>query len=416
MNWRALVNAMSLAMQTIQAHKLRALLTVLGVVMGTGTIIGVGSILTGLDSTIENAIHSFGPNTIMVFKFAFGFRTSGLTGEERTRKPLTYQNAEDIKQHCDACERVSTILLSPAALVGGIIDAKYRGNVIYGVNLQGVGPAYAQGGQVDMHLGRFFTEEEDRRRVPVTVIGADLEHGLFPDGNPIGKEILVDGQEYEVIGSMNKPPASVFGQPDNRVLLPYWTMQKNYPSATENFLSVTALPGQMARAEDQIRVILRVDRRVPYKKPDNFVMSTAEQMVSDFRQITSIVALTMVVLSSVGLLVGGIGVMNIMLVSVTERTKEIGIRKAIGARRSDITLQFLLEAIVLTGLGGLAGLTFGWLVSLLTRVIFPGLPTSVPLWAAALGLIVSAGTGLFFGIWPATKAARLDPVEALRYE
>ncbi len=163
-------------------------------------------------------------------------------------------------------------------------------------------------------------------------------------------------------------------------------------------------------------MILRVDRRVPYSKPDNFAISTAEQMVSDFRQITSMVALTMVVLSSVGLLVGGIGVMNIMLVSVTERTKEIGIRKAIGARKSDIVLQFLLEAIVLTGLGGIAGITFGWLVSVLSRLLFPSLPTTVPLWAAALGLIVSAGTGLFFGIWPATKAARLDPVEALRYE
>ena len=416
MNWLAVVNAMSLAIQTIREHKLRAVLTVLGVVMGTGTIIGVGSILTGLDSTISSAIESFGPNTVMVFKFRFGFRSSQLTGEERTRKPLTYQNAADIQDHCDACDRVSAILLSPGALTGAIIDAKYKGNVIYGVNMSGVGAEYARGGQVDIHVGRFFTEEENRRRAPVAVIGADLEHGLFPDGYPIGKQILVDGQEYEVIGSMNKPPASLFGQADNRVLLPYWTMQKNYPGAHENFLSVIAKPGLMARAEDQIRVILRIDRRVAYTKPDNFAISTAEQMVSDFRQITSMVALSMVVLSSVGLLVGGIGVMNIMLVSVTERTKEIGIRKAIGARKSDIVLQFLLEAVVLTGLGGIAGITFGWLVSLLSRLAFPSLPTTVPLWAAALGLIVSAGTGLFFGIWPATKAARLDPVEALRYE
>ena len=416
MNWLAVSNAMSLALLTIREHKLRAVLTVLGVVMGTGTIIGVGSILTGLDSTIANAIDSFGPNTIMVFKFRFGFRTSQLSGEERTRKPLTYQNAVDIRERCDACERVTTVLLAPNVLTGGIINATYKGNTIYGINLQGVGSEYAQGGQVELHAGRFFTEEENRRRTPIAVIGQDLEHGLYPDGYPIGKEILVDGQQYEVIGAMNKPPSSAFGQADNRVLLPYWTMQKNYPSAHENFLSVVARPGMMSRAEDQIRVILRVDRRVPYNKPDNFAMSTAEQMVSDFRQITSMVALTMVVLSSVGLLVGGIGVMNIMLVSVTERTREIGIRKAIGARKSDIVLQFLLEAIVLTGLGGLAGITFGWLVSVLSRFVFPSLPTTVPLWAAALGLIVSAGTGLFFGIWPATKAARLDPVEALRYE
>lgn len=172
----------------------------------------------------------------------------------------------------------------------------------------------------------------------------------------------------------------------------------------------------MARAMDEVRIVLRIDRRVPYDKPDTFALSTADQMVSDFRQITSMVALVMVVLSSVGLLVGGIGVMNIMLVSVTERTKEIGIRKAIGARRADIILQFLLEAVVLTGLGGLAGIIFGWMIALISRLIFTTLPTSVPLWAAALGLLVSAGTGLFFGIWPASKAARLDPVEALRYE
>ena len=416
MNWLAVSNAMSLALQTIREHKLRALLTVLGVVMGTGTIIGVGSILTGLDSTISNAIESFGPNTIMIFKFRFGFRSPNFTAEERTRKPLTYQNAEDIRERCDACQRVSAILLPPNALTGGVANATYKGNTVYGVQVQGVGAEQAQGGQVQLNAGRFFTDEENRRRTPVAVIGQDVENGLFPDGYPIGKQIVVDGQEYEVIGGMNKPPASAFGQPDMRVLVPYWTMQKNYPSAHENFLSVIAKPGMLSQAEDQIRVILRVDRRVPYRQPDNFAMSTAEQMVSDFRQITSMVALTMVVLSSVGLLVGGIGVMNIMLVSVTERTKEIGIRKAIGARRSDIVLQFLLEAIVLTGLGGLAGITFGWLVSVVSRLVFPSLPTSVPLWAAALGLIVSAGTGLFFGIWPATKAARLDPVEALRYE
>ncbi len=172
----------------------------------------------------------------------------------------------------------------------------------------------------------------------------------------------------------------------------------------------------LTKAMDESRVILRIDRHVPFSKPDNFSMSTADQLVADFRQITSMVAIVMVVLSSIGLLVGGIGVMNIMLVSVTERTKEIGIRKAIGAKKSDIVLQFLLEAVALTALGGLAGITFGWIVSLVSRLIFPSLPTSVPLWAALLGIVVSAGTGLFFGIWPASKAARLDPVEALRYE
>ena len=234
--------------------------------------------------------------------------------------------------------------------------------------------------------------------------------------DPVGKSINVDGHEYTVIGAMNKPAASFFGQDDLRVLIPFFTFRKNYPSYKDMYVIVTAKEGQLPAAMDQVRVILRIARRVRYTKPDDFAITTADQMVSDFRQITSMVALVMIVLSSVGLLVGGIGVMNIMLVSVTERTKEIGVRKAIGARKSDIVLQFLVEAIVLTALGGLLGIFFGWLISLITRLVFSSLPTSVPLWAAALGLLVSAGTGLFFGIWPASKAARLDPVEALRYE
>lgn len=413
MNWFAFVSATSLALQTIRAHKMRAVLTVLGIVIGTGTIIGVGAILTGFDSTIESAINGLGPNSILVFKFAFGLRTTDLTGEERTRKPLTYENAVDIRNRCAACERVSPMI---PAFFNQVIDARYGGNILYGVNLSGVQEEYASGGQVDIHEGRFFTEDEDRQRQDIAVIGADLEKGLFANQDPIGKEIQVGGHTLRVIGTMYAPAAFVFGRQDNRVLVPYLTMRKMYPAIQDNFLMVAAKEGKLREAEDEVRVILRIDRHVPYAKPDNFAISTAEQMVSDFRQITSMVAIVMIVLSSIGLLVGGIGVMNIMLVSVTERTKEIGVRKAIGARRGDIVLQFLLEAVVLTALGGVAGIVFGWMISAISRLVFPTLHTSVPLWAAALGIVVSAGTGLFFGIWPASKAARLHPVEALRFE
>ncbi len=412
MNWLAFFNAASLAFQTIRAHKMRALLTILGVVMGTGTIIGVGAILTGFDASISAVLSSFGPDSIIVFKFPVGPRTSDLTGEERTRKDLTYENAVDLRQKCDACEQVSPMLIINSVSM----YARYKGNDIYGINLFGVEEAYEREGQVDMHEGRFFTDEEGRSRAAVAVLGADITKSLFANVNPIGKAITVGGHEFEVIGTMNKPAASMFGSDDLRVVVPYLTIRKNYPTEKELAMVVMARKGQLAKAMDQVRVILRVDRRVPYTKPDNFALSTAEQMVSDFRQITSMVALVMVVLSSVGLLVGGIGVMNIMLVSVTERTKEIGVRKAIGAKRSDIILQFLMEAVVLTALGGFAGIVFGWLIAIISRLIFPSLPTSVPLWAAALGLLISAGTGLFFGIWPASKAAKLDPVDALRYE
>jgi putative ABC transport system permease protein len=408
----AFTNGIVLALQTIRTHKLRAFLTVLGVIIGTGTIIGVSAILTGFDASVAGVLRSFGPNSIIVFKFPVGPRTGHLSPEERTRKDLTYLNAINLRERCRSVEDVSTMLFPNR----GPINVKYKGNDMYDVNLIGVEEAYARGGQVDIHLGRFFSDEESQHRMPVAVIGQDLEKGLFAGVDPIGKPIMVDGHEFTVIGTMLRPAASFFGDTDNRVLLPYGSMQKMYPSARENAIVVTAMPGKLPQALDEVRTVLRVDRRVPYDKPDDFALSTAEQMVADFRQITAMTFIVMAVLSSIGLLVGGIGVMNIMLVSVTERTYEIGIRKAIGARRADILMQFLLEAASLTFLGGIAGIIFGWLIALITRLVFTTLPATVPLWAAVMGIVVSVSVGLFFGLWPANKAARLDPVVALRYE
>jgi len=409
----AFLNGLTLALETIRSHKLRAFLTVLGVIIGTGTIIGVSAILTGFDASMTAVLRSFGPNSIIVFKFPVGFRVGNLSPEERTRKNLTYENAVHLRERTKSVDDVSAMLFPNR----NTINAHYMGNDMYDVNLFGVEEGYARGGgQVDMHLGRFFTDEESHRRMPVAVIGADIEKGLYANLDPIGKTLQVDGHEFTVIGTMLRPAASFFGDTDNRVLLPYGSMHKMYPNAQENAIVVTATQGKLPEALDEVRTVLRIDRRVPYSKPDNFALSTAEQMVSDFRQITAMTFLVMVVLSSIGLLVGGIGVMNIMLVSVTERTFEIGIRKAIGAKKSDILIQFLLEAAALTGLGGIMGIVFGWLISLVARLVFSSLPASVPLWAAVLGIVVSVGIGLFFGIWPANKAARLDPVVALRYE
>jgi putative ABC transport system permease protein len=409
----AFSNGLVLALQTIRSHKLRAFLTVLGVIIGTGTIIGVSAILTGFDAQMTSVLRSFGPNSIIVFKFPVGFRVQNLSPEERTRKSLTYENAIHLRERCKSVEDVSAMLWPNR----GPINAHYMGNDMYGVNLMGVEEGYAgNSGQVDLHLGRFFTEEESRRRAPVAVVGQDIEKGLYANMDPLGKTIMVDGHEFTVIGTMVRPAASFFGDTDNRILLPYGAMQKLYPNARDNAIVVTAKNGLLPQALDEVRTVLRIDRRVPYDKPDNFALSTAEQMVNDFRQITAMTFLVMVVLSSIGLLVGGIGVMNIMLVSVTERTFEIGIRKAIGAKRADIMIQFLIEAAALTGLGGIMGIIFGWLISLIARTVFTSLPASVPLWAAATGIVMSVGVGLFFGIWPANKAAKLDPVVALRYE
>ncbi|HME09244.1 MAG TPA: ABC transporter permease [Bryobacteraceae bacterium] len=412
MNRRALSNALLLAFATMRAHKLRSLLTVLGVIMGTGTIIGVGSILNGFDGAMTAVLRSFGPNSIIVFKFPVGFRVNNLSPEERTRKNLTFTDVINIRDRCKAVKEVSAMLFPNR----NTINVHYQSNDMYDVNLFGTDEGYANGGQVDIHLGRFFTEEENRLRAPVAVVGQDIEKGLFANVDPIGKTINVDGHEFQVIGTMLRPAASFFGDTDNRVLLPYFSMQRLYPGARENAIVVNAENGRLAEALDEVRTILRIDRRVPYNKPDDFALSTADQMVADFRQITAMTFLVMAVLSSIGLLVGGIGVMNIMLVSVTERTQEIGVRKALGARRSDIILQFLLEAAVLTSLGGLMGILFGWSIALISRLFFQSLNATVPMWAAVVGIVMSAAVGIFFGIWPANKAARLDPVEALRHE
>jgi putative ABC transport system permease protein len=400
-----------LALDTIRAHKLRSFLTMLGVIIGTGTIIGVGSILTGFDGAVTNVLKSFGPNSIIVSRTP-AFRTGDLTPEQRARKQFTYESASRLREDCGSCALVSAMMFPNH----GPIVTKYKGNAIYQSQLRGVEESYARTGQIDMDQGRFFSDFEDRHRAPVAVIGADVQKGLFGEENPLGKMINSDGLELVVVGTMHRPTASFFDQSDNRVILPFSSMMKKYPNARDMALIVTASDGMLPRALDEVRTILRIQRHVAPNKPDDFNTSTAEQMVEQFRQITAMTFMVMIVLSSIGLLVGGIGVMNIMLVSVTERTREIGVRKAIGAKRIDIIFQFLLEASVLTGIGGLAGLVLGWGIAMVSKLVFTSLPTTVPAWAAILGIVVSVGVGLFFGIWPANKAAKLDPVTALRYE
>jgi len=404
-------SAAAMALGTIREHKLRSFLTVLGVIIGTGTVIAVGSVITGLDRSITDIFRSFGPTTLIAFKFKIGFRFN-VSREEMMRKPLTLENARAVAEHCNSCQYVSPYLFPDFRTIS---SAKYRGNDMYDIDIGGTEEGYAAGGTV-MKFGRFLSDTDNRHHLPVCVIGEDIQKAWFPNVDPVGKWIQVNGHQFQIVGAMARPAASFPGQEDRRVLLPYLTMKKMLPNAKENMFVIFAYQGKVAQAMDEARSVLRQERRLKPGQPDNFDITTAEQMVEEFRNMMTVTALVMVVLSSIGLLVGGVGVMNIMLVSVTERTREIGIRKAVGARRSDIVAQFLTEATVLTGVGGLIGICLGWLLSLGAKALFPGLPTTVPVWAMVTGVSVSVGVGLFFGIWPAAKAARLDPVEALRYE
>jgi putative ABC transport system permease protein len=415
MTWVELSSAIGLALDTVREHKMRSFLTVLGVIIGTGTIIGVGSIIAGLDGAVTGVLRSFGTNTAIIFKFPIGFQSR--TPEMLRRKPITYEDGLAIAARCPSVQSVSPYLIPNSFGTGPQINiARYKGNELYQADVSGTEEAYAQSGQADIEEGRFFTNIENQHRIPVAVVGADVPRALMNGEDPIGKWIDVNGHKFQIVGVMKRPGASFPGQDDIRVMLPYFSMHKLFPASKENLLMVMAKPGRLAAAIDEATAVMRIQRHVPVNKPDDFSISTSDQLVEQFHSVTAIVALVMVVMSSIGLLVGGIGVMNIMLVSVTERTREIGIRKAIGARRADIVLQFLTEAVVLTGLGGLIGMTLGWAVSFACRLIYPALPTAVPLWAAVLGVVVSVAIGLFFGIWPANKAARLDPVVALRYE
>ena len=408
MTGRSVISSVWMALATVREHKMRSFLTVLGVIIGTGAVIGVGSIIAGLDGAITNILRSFGPTTVIITKTT---AMGNATREERRRQPLTLENARGIAERCPSVQHVSPYLMPGQ----GIRTARYKGNDYTGIQLGGTEEGYAYGGTT-MKYGRFFTETENTHHMPIVVIGEDIQKRLLPNEDPVNKWIEVDGHQMMVIGVMDRPASSLPGQDDSRVLIPYFTMRKMFPNAKEHMIIAIAYPGLLDNAQDEIRAILRIERRVPFNAPDTFSITTAEQMIEQFHSVTATVAVVMVILSSIGLLVGGIGVMNIMLVSVTERTREIGIRKAIGARRSDIIVQFLTEATVLTAMGGMIGLFIGWLISRLAGLVFPNLPTAVPLWAAVLGVLVSVGVGLFFGIWPAGRAARLDPVEALRYE
>lgn len=412
---KLLAENVKMALETIRTHKVRSFLTVLGVVIGVAVAIIVASVLIGFQNNIQDSLNEFGVNNIWIFRFNFGFHVGRLSAEERMRKPLTYDDWVAIKEECPAVKNASLSAFERQAQGPHTPrTARYKGHELTAINFYGSTPSYAEVDNGAIQQGRFFDETEDTHRADVVAIGYDVAHALFPDESAVGKPLQVDGNIYTVIGVFEKKKNTTLGGGDDDVIIPYRTYRKRYPMDDEHFIAAMAYPGMKSVAEDQIRGLLRVRRRVAPDKPDNFGMSSAEQLGNQFLDIMAKIYMLVVAIVSIGLLVGGVGVMNIMLMSVTERTREIGVRKAIGARKRDISFQFITEAMTLTGTGGIVGVVFSVLISFVLKAVH--FPSAVPLWAIAIAVAVSCSVGLFFGIYPAVKAAKLDPVIALRYE
>ncbi len=402
------------AMDTLRAHKMRSALTVFGVVLGVSVIMLVAALITGFDQQIQENIKQFGADTAFISKWDQGFHGGNRPLEERQRKPLTLDDANALIAGCPALKNV-TAFLQTGWMQTHTVRTKF--GEVSAIDFRGVQPNF---GQVYANAatlsGRFLSEGDDLHREKVVMLGENVAPVLFPNTEAVGKDVMIDGTDFLVVGVVEKPKGGFgMGDEDRRVLIPFSTFRKIYPSADEINMRVQAYPNMLDQAVDQATEVLRRRRNVPYNGKLNFSIATAAQEVEEFHSIMTMVYVATIVLSGIGLLIGGVGVMNIMLVSVTERTREIGVRKAVGARRGDITWQFLLEAMTLTGVGGVIALLLVNGLVLLIRMTLQW-RGSVPVWAAAAGIIVSVSVGLIFGVWPAMKAAKLDPVEALRYE
>ncbi len=409
-----------MALDNVRSNKFRSFLTVLGIVIGVTAAIVVASILTGMRQSIIAIIEEYGTNNIYAFHLTTGPRMNS-DRAERLRKPLTTADADAIKAQATSVEDLAVVAPN-VGYGGGPFDdnINYQGRNYRWGNTSGVTPNYSDISNITIREGRFITEADNEQRRNVVVIGVNAADALFPgqSGNIAGTEVRMGGYNFEIIGVLEKRKNAFFGEneEDNAVMIPLRTAQKVAPARGWLLFVLRARSGELNEALTQAEDVLRRRRNVKFGAPDDFDIKTADNFVKQFDSIFAMIGLVAIAISSLGLLVGGIGVMNIMLVSVTERTAEIGIRKALGARRRDITNQFLFEAMTLTFLGGMLGVVLAIGISKLVMLLVPSLPASVPMWAVTTGVTVSVAVGLIFGVWPARKAARLDPIECLRYE
>ena len=410
-----------MALDSVLANKFRSALTMLGIVIGVSVAIVVASILSGMRQNIVKIVEEYGTNNIYAFHLTTGPQVGERDQSERARKPLTPEDGEAVARQAPAIEQVSIEAPNIGGWGSGFDDTiSVNGKTYRRGNTRAVTPNMAEIGNIGLKEGRFISEQEDLNRRNVMVIGVNAAEALFPgqETGIVGTKVKMGGSIWEIIGVLAKRKATFFGEneEDNAVFVPFRTGRQVAPGRKFVVLVMRARSGQLQAAYNQVEEVLRTRRSVKFNEPNNFDVKTADAFITQFDSIFGMIGVIAIAISSVGLMVGGIGVMNIMLVSVTERTQEIGVRKAIGARRRDIVHQFLFEAMTLTMLGGVIGVLFSVGVSQLVMLLVPSLPAAIPAWAVTAGLAVSVGVGLVFGVWPAMKASRLDPIQCLRYE
>ncbi len=410
---------LKMSIDSIISNKFRSALTILGIVVGIITAIVVASILLGLRQSIVAMIEDYGTDNIYAFHLTTGFGPPNR--EERARKPLTVEDAEAIMNQSPSIEDIAVVAPSIGSFGDGFDDNLiYEGNNYRWALTDGVTPNYPAISNMVLREGRFLTKNDDNQRRNVLVIGVNAADALFPnkEGEIVGKMVRMNGQVWEIIGVIEKRKAGFFGEneEDRKVFMPLRTARKVAPQRDSILHIIKAKPEKVQAALEEAETVLRQRRSVKYGQANNFDIKTADAFIEQFDSIIGAIGIAAIAISLLGLLVGGIGVMNIMLVSVTERTKEIGIRKAIGATKSAIVFQFLLEAMTLTFFGGVIGVAIAIGISQLIMFLVPSLPAVIQLWSILLALGVSVGVGLVFGVLPARKASRLDPIECLRYE